>query len=279
MTADYHLHSYFSGDSKTPTEAMVKEGVARGLSLLCLTEHLDLDYPYSDTKFDLDTEAYFQEMRQLQDAYRDQLEIRVGAELGLQPHLGDAYRSWLSDRSFDFLIGSTHLVDRLDPYYPDFWASFDASSGIARYLDVTLQNIRAFDDFDVYGHIDYIVRYIPQGERVFSYKRHAEQVDAILRLLIEKGKGIEINTGGYKAGLSEPNPCHDVLRRYRELGGEIITMGSDAHTTEYVAYRFEDAREVLRECGFRYLRCSGSEKPSLFPYKHYCRTMVPPPST
>lgn len=265
MTADYHLHSCFSSDSKTPTEAMVKEGVARGLSLLCLTEHLDLDYPYSDTAFDLDTEAYFQEMKRLREDYRERIELLTGAELGLQPHLGDAYRSWLSDKSFDFLIGSTHLVDRLDPYYPDFWASFDASSGVARYLDVTLENIQAFDDFDVYGHIDYIIRYVPDGERIFPYAQHADQVDAILKLLIEKGKGIEINTGGYKAGLSEPNPCHDVLRRYRELGGEIITMGSDAHTTEYVAYRFADTKEVLRECGFRYFTVFRERKAEFVP--------------
>ncbi len=252
MTADYHLHSCFSGDSEAPTEDMLKKGLERGLSLMCMTEHLDLDYPYEDVTFDLDTDAYFQEMRGLQEAYRDQIELRIGAELGLQPHLGDAYRDWLSDKSFDFLIGSTHLVDRLDPYYPDFWAAYEPAAGISRYLDVTLKNIRSFDDFDVYGHIDYIIRYVPKGERVFSYRKHADQVDAILKLLIRKGKGIEINTGGFKAGLSEPNPCRDILRRYRELGGEILTMGSDAHTPEYVAYRFEDAKEILRECGFRY---------------------------
>ena len=156
-------------------------------------------------------------------------------------------------------------MDRFDPYYPDFWTSYDAASGVNRYLDVTLQNIRAFDDFDVYGHIDYIIRYVPDGDRVFSYKKHADQVDAVLKLLIEKGKGIEINTGGYKAGLSEPNPCHDVLRRYKELGGEIITMGSDAHTTEYVAYRFADAKEVLRECGFRYFTVFRERKAEFVP--------------
>ena len=186
-------------------------------------------------------------------------------QLGIQPQLGDAYRQWLSDKSFDFLIGSTHLVDRFDPYYPDFWTSYDAASGVNRYLDVTLQNIRAFDDFDVYGHIDYIIRYVPDGDRVFSYKKHADQVDAVLKLLIEKGKGIEINTGGYKAGLSEPNPCHDVLRRYTELGGELITRGSDAHTTEYVAYRFADAKEVLRECGFRYFTVFRERKAEFVP--------------
>ena len=265
MTADYHLHSCFSGDSETPTEDIIKKGLERGLSLMCMTEHLDLDYPYEDVSFDLDAEAYVREMRRLQDVYRNRLELRIGVEIGLQPHLGDAYRTWLSDKSFDFLIGSTHLVDRFDPYYPDFWSSYDTASGVNRYLDVTLQNIRAFDDFDVYGHIDYIIRYVPDGERIFPYAQHADQVDAILKLLIEKGKGIEINTGGYKAGLSEPNPCHDVLRRYRELGGEIITMGSDAHTTEYVAYRFTDAREVLKECGFRYFTVFRERKAEFVP--------------
>lgn len=265
MTADYHLHSCFSGDSETPTEDTVKTGIQKGLELLCMTEHLDLDYPYDDVSFDLDTESYFREMHRLQETYRERIEIRIGAELGLQPHLGASCRQWLSDKSFDFLIGSTHLVDRMDPYYPDFWAALDVSSGIRRYLDVTLDNIRSFDDFDVYGHLDYIIRYIPRGERRFSYRTYADRVDAILKLLIEKGKGIELNTGGYKAGLSEPNPCHDVLRRYKELGGEIITMGSDAHTTEYVAYRFEDAREVLRHCGFRYFTVFRERKPEFVP--------------
>ena len=109
MTADYHLHSCFSGDSETPTEDMIKKGLERGLSLMCMTEHLDLDYPYEDVSFDLDAEAYVREMRRLQDVYRNRLELRIGVEIGLQPHLGDAYRTWLSDKSFDFLIGSTHL--------------------------------------------------------------------------------------------------------------------------------------------------------------------------
>ena len=265
MTADYHLHSYFSGDSETPTEDVVRTGIRKGLDLLCMTEHLDLDYGYEDVCFDLDAKAYTQEMNRLRERYSDRIELRTGVELGLQPHLGDAYRDWLSDKSFDFLIGSTHVVDGLDPYYPDFWKHYTAFEGTNRYLDVTMDNIRHFDDFDVYGHIDYIIRYVPSVQRRFSYPDHAERVDAILRLLIEKGKGIEINTGGYKAGLSEPNPCHEVLRRYRELGGEIITMGSDAHTTEYVAYRFEDAKNVLRECGFRYFTVFRARKPEFIP--------------
>ena len=156
-------------------------------------------------------------------------------------------------------------MDGTDPYYPEFWNGRDQKAAIRRYLDVTLENIRAFDDFDVYGHLDYIVRYIPQGERRFSYPEYRELTDAILQLLIGKGKGIEINTGGYKAGLPDPNPCADMLRRYRELGGEIITMGSDAHTPDYVGCRFSDAKEVLRDCGFRYYTVFRERKPEFIP--------------
>lgn len=266
MTADYHLHSCFSGDSDTPSEEMVRAGLSKGLSLLCFTEHLDLDYPYTDSDFMLNAQDYLSEFHRLKELYGDRVELRFGAELGLQPHLGEAYQTWLSDKTFDFLIGSTHLVDQTDPYYPNFWDTHKEDDGINRYLDVTLENIRAFDGFDVYGHIDYIVRYVPERflggrERRFSYREHREQVDAILGLLIEKGKGIEINTGGYKAGLSEPNPCRDVLLRYRELGGEILTIGSDAHTPEYVGYRFEDAKELLRECGFSHFTIFRERKP------------------
>lgn len=270
MTADYHLHSSFSGDSEAPSEGMVRSGISRGLSLLCFTEHYDPDYPYPEISMELNVPAYFSEIRKLEKQYREQIEIRFGAELGIQPHLGDLLHSWIRQHSekgcaFDFLIGSTHLVDRLDPYYPDFWTSRSQEEAIRRFLDITLENIRAFDGFDVYGHLDYIVRYVPEGERRFSYSSYAEQTDAILRLLIQKGKGIEINTGGFKAGLSQPNPCRDVIRRYRELGGEILTMGSDAHTPEYVGYRFEDAKEVLRSCGFRYFTVFRERKPEFIP--------------
>ena len=126
MTADYHLHSCFSGDSETPTEEVVRSGLEKGLSLLCLTEHFDPDYPYADVCMDLDAPAYFAEARRLQALYESRIEIRVGAELGLQPRLGTFLDSWLEQNmaeglSFDFLIGSTHVADHMDPYDRTFF--------------------------------------------------------------------------------------------------------------------------------------------------------------
>ena len=264
---DCHMHSSFSADSDTPMESMIQRAVELGLKGITFTEHLDPDYPATPDglDFSLDIPSYQKKLAELSDTYKDKIQIRFGIELGLQMHLGEYFDSLLAQVPFDFAIGSSHLVHGYDPYYPEFFEGRKEFLCYMEYFESILENISVYDGFDVYGHIDYIIRYVPDGDRVFSYKKHADQVDAILKLLIEKGKGIEINTGGYKAGLSEPNPCHDVLRRYKELGGEIITMGSDAHTTEYVAYRFADAKEVLKECGFRYFTVFRERKAEFVP--------------
>lgn len=257
MTADYHLHSCFSGDSETPTEEVVRSGLEKGLSLLCLTEHFDPDYPYADVCMDLDAPAYFAEARRLQALYESRIEIRVGAELGLQPRLGTFLDSWLERNmaeglSFDFLIGSTHLVDGTDPYYPEFWNGREPEASVGRFLDITLENVRAFDCFDVYGHLDYIVRYAPGQDKDYSYEKYADLFERMLDLLLENGIGLEVNTGGVRYGLKDLHPCTALLRRYREKGGEIVTVGSDAHRPEDLCRSFDRAEEVLKNCGFRY---------------------------
>lgn len=252
MKADFHLHSSFSGDSDTAPEQVIEAGLKSGLSALCFTDHYDACYPYDDVCFDLDTDAYLLRISRLQEQYRAQIPIGFGVELGMKPELGSLYRPYVRQYPFDFVIASTHLVDEMDPYYPDFWNTYTPGDSVRRYLEITLENIQNFDDFDVYGHLDYIIRYIPREERKSLYTLCRDLVDEILRLLISGGKGIEVNTGGYKAGLGAPNPCPEILRRYRELGGEIITMGSDAHTAEYVGSCMEEAQEILRSCGFRY---------------------------
>lgn len=252
MKADFHLHSFFSGDSDTAPELIAETALQRGLSAICFTDHYDADYPYEDVCFELDTKACLERIAGLRSAYEGRIEIGSGVELGLQPHLGALYRSYTGRFPFDFVIGSTHLVDGKDPYYASFWEGCAPKDGIRRFLEVTLENMKAFDDFDVYGHLDYIVRYAPLEPRSFFYEDYGELMDEILKFLIFHGKGIEVNTGGYKAGLGCPNPCPEVLRRFRELGGEIVTMGSDAHTAEYVGSFMEEAREILRDCEFRY---------------------------
>ena len=118
-----------------------------------------------------------------------------------------------------------------------------------------------FDDVDVYGHIDYVVRYGPNKDKYYSYEDYSDVIDTALSMCIEHGVGIELNTGGLAYGLKHPNPREDVIKRYRELGGEIITVGADAHKPERIAYEFSKAGEILKQCGFKYYTVFKDRKP------------------
>ena len=260
---DCHMHSSFSVDSPTPMEDMIRKSIEQGLSGICFTEHLDPDYPDTPEKIDfsLDIPAYYQKLQELRQKYRSELDIRFGIELGLQPHLGDYFHGLLRKYPFDFVIGSSHIVHGADPYYPGFFEGRRESECYMEYFESILENLAAFSEMDVYGHIDYVVRYGPNQNREYSYSRYQDILDEILLTVISKDCGIELNTGGFHYGLGEPNPCRAVLKRYHQLGGEIITIGADAHTPDKVAYAFDKAYNILKDCGFRYYTTFKDRKP------------------
>ncbi len=251
---DFHLHSDFSGDCSTPASQMIGQAVRLGLEGLCFTEHEDPDAPPSDCDFSVDFAAYFSRMEELRGQYRGQLRILIGMEFGLMPHLPETLRALLAQRPFDFVIASQHFVGGKDPYYPSYFEGRSERACYEEYFRVMYENLLLFDpsSFDTLGHMDYIVRYGPGRGRDYTYAAYADYIDPILRYLIEHGKCLEVNTCGFRYGPGEPNPCTDVLRRYRELGGELITVGSDAHAPEYLCYGFERAAELLTGLGFRY---------------------------
>jgi histidinol-phosphatase (PHP family) len=154
------------------------------------------------------------------------------------------------------------VVHGFDPYYPQYYEGRSEDAAYREYFESILENLHTDADFDVYGHLDYVVRYGPHKNRFYSYKKHSDVIDEILRTLIDRGKGIELNTAGFKYGLGHPNPTEEILARYRELGGEILTIGSDAHAPEHVAYAFEQVPEILKKSGFRYYTVFSARKPS-----------------
>lgn len=264
---DCHMHSSFSGDSSTPLKDMVSEAQRKGLSGICLTEHLDPDYPEipEEVDFSLNIPAYHAELASLREKYQNQLDIRYGIELGLQPHLAGQFHDLISREPFDFVIGSSHVVHGYDPYYPDFFHGRTEFSAYREYFESILENLSCFTEMDVYGHLDYIVRYGPNQNHEYSYQKYQDIFDAILHVLVDRRIGLELNTGGYHYGLGEPNPSVDILKRYRELGGEIITVGADAHAPDKIGYAFDRAHTVLKECGFSYYTVFRKRKAEFLP--------------
>ena len=252
ITCDFHNHTSFSADCKASPESMVEQAISLGLQYLCMTDHMDLDFPYPDLDFTFDVDEYFKKHQKLTESYGHQITLLTGIESGLQPGIYKDLSKIINGYGFDFVIGSSHLVDRMDPYFPEYWENREEAAGILRYFETILENVAEFDNIDVYGHIDYIVRYAPSKAENYSYQKYAEILDEILKTLIYKNIGLELNTAGFKYGLGFPNPHTDILKRYRELGGEILTIGSDAHRPEHLAYDFAKVPELLKECGFEY---------------------------
>ena len=129
------------------------------------------------------------------------------------------------------------------------------------YFSSILENIRAFDDFDVYGHLDYVVRYSPSRGVSYDYTQYADLIDEILKLLIKKEKALRSIPQGFKYGLSHPKPTEGIIARYRKLGGELVTIGADAHAPEHVAYDFQKVSDILKSAGFSYYTVFSDRKP------------------
>lgn len=256
ICADYHMHSHFSGDSTEPMENMIRSAINKGLTHICFTEHMDIDHPVSKETpegiFLLNVDSYLYELATLKSKYADKIKILFGVELGLQPHLVKEIPVFSRSHEFDFIIGSTHVANRKDPYCASYYEGRSEEEAYREYFQAVYENMKKFDCYDVCGHLDYVVRYGPCGDKNYSYDHYKDILDRILFLLLEKGKGLEINTGSLRYGTKEPSPCADILKRYRSLGGEIITVGSDAHNAGDIFANFSMAADILKACGFSY---------------------------
>lgn len=269
---DSHVHTSFSTDSETPMEHMVLQGIQNGLEGITFTDHMDYHFPLTYRNwqapggmppFTFDVDRYISCISELREKYRGKIALFYGVETGLKKDAWEDNLTLSKNPSFDYIIGSIHLVDDMDPYYPEYWEAFEEKKGLLRYFETTYENLRSLGEFkiDTLGHLDYIVRYSPSGYKLYSYHLFSDIIDEILKLLIGQEISLEINTSGYKNGGPMPNPCEKIIRRYKELGGERITFGSDAHTTDLLSGRFTDAEKIVKNTGFRYYTTFVKRKP------------------
>ncbi|MET3683924.1 histidinol-phosphatase (PHP family) [Alkalibacillus flavidus] len=255
---DNHMHSNFSADCDAPMESMIEAGIARGVQELSFTEHIDYDYPDPSIHFDVDLERYHQSIRSMQQQYGDQITIRKGIELGFQPHLTERYQQLLQQHSFDFVIGSMHTTDNKDLHSGRLFEGQSLNDAYEKYYTELFECAKAFDGFSILGHIDLVTRYKYEPG---VYHFH-DVIEEIFKVIIPRGQGIEINTSGYKYGMDRVHPTRDILKMYYDMGGEIVTVGSDAHKPERVGDHIESSYDLLRDIGFKYVTTFDQLKPT-----------------
>ena len=160
----------------------------------------------------------------------------------------------------DFVIGSVHYIGGYDPYEKEYWDGISVKQGFAMYLEGVLKRVKLHDGYDVLGHINYVCKSPnnPTGEPL-KYKDFSDIIDEIFKTVISRGKGIEINTSGYDR-VREFLPSLEYLLRFKELGGEIVTVGSDAHTTDRVGQYTKEACKMISDV-FGYVCTFENRKP------------------
>lgn len=257
---DCHVHTNISHDGISEIKEYIASGKEKNVDEITFTEHWD-DYTGLDTKLKtLDVSAY----REKYLKYKDDsvLKINFGIEVGLQPDIVDKVETMIKQYPFDFVIGSSHITCKKDMAMDkSFFNGLTRKEAYLKYFKEVLENIKLYNEFDVYGHIDYVVRYGGYAENKIEYNEFNEILDEILTLLIKKDKGIEINTSGIRYKLCNPHPNIDILKRYKELGGKIITMGSDAHKVDNLAEDFSLAFDILEDVGFKEIAVYHNRKP------------------
>ena len=241
---DFHMHSTVSFDGHDSPARMLQAAADKGLKEICFTDHIDYFVNVQKQDWVFDTADY--------NAAYDGLchpavKIRRGLEFGLKPYNAPVLKEDLKRRDFDFVLGSVHFADELDVYYQEFWEGKTVFQAERRYLEEVLACVQVHTDFDVLGHLTYISKCRAHpAPRPVPMDEHRELIDEILRVLARKGKGMEMNTSGV-------DRCGDFLpydvyfRRFRELGGQIVTVGSDAHTWDRVGQYTDRACAVLKD--------------------------------
>ena len=254
---DYHMHSRVSFDGHDTGEAMAKAALAAGLKEICFTDHLDYDPLGKAECMTFDQALYNAEYDCLEVPG---LKIRRGMEFGMTPDNVPQFRKDLQRRPFDFVLGSVHFAEDLDVYFEEYWSGKTVFQSERRYLETTLECVQKHEDFDVLAHLTYIVKSLSHpAPRPVPFAEHREIIDEILRVLAAKGKGLELNTSGMDrcGGFL---PTEDYFRRFKELGGEIITIGSDAHATNRVGQYSFEVCEIFKDI-FGYVCTFENRKP------------------
>lgn len=264
--ADYHVHSTCSPDGHQTMAQAAQAAVAAGLQELCFTNHVDtVTWGSYQPVHHHDWPSERSQLQEAQALWGDRITLRLGAELGEAPLSFARAEELLAGQELDFVIGSIHLAgkkfDYMDLYNIEKGPKTYYDSVIHSYLDEVMALAR-WGRFQVLGHLTLPLRYINEhwGEQV-SFAAHMDRVEELLRLLIDRGIGIECNTNRG----NEPLPGAEILRLYRRLGGEIITLGSDAHRPEDVGCCIARRQQLLRDCGFRYFTTFAQGRPQFRP--------------
>ena len=270
MRADFHVHSNISLDASEPMANSVQAAIDLGFDAICFTDHFDLVAAEDPGKLigsemqDIWMGSYA-EIEAVRRRFGDQIEILLGMELGEAIQDPSSAKSAASMPALDYLLGSIHAITGIkDFYYLDYPDYATCLSLAEAYLDENILLVKG-GFLDCLAHVGFLNRYVAPLGFGIDFMLFEEKLRHLFRLLAESGRGIELNTSGLRQGLGSAFPSLPMLRLYKECGGEIITIGSDAHRASHVGRHFDEAYALLEAAGFQYQTIFRQRKPVFIP--------------
>ncbi len=262
-----HAHTDNSFDGRHSTMFMCENAFNKGLRGVAFTDHVEIDY-FKDKDFGRTAAQSFFEIGKARSAFRGKLIVCAGIELGQPTYDTKTAEELISSRSYDFIIGSIHNLRNMEDFWFLKYEQYDID-GIYRllreYFDEELL-LAQWAGFDTLAHLTYPLRYICGEHNIpVDISVYAEQIDAILETVAKNGKALEINTSGLRQNIHATMPDEEIVRRFKELGGEYITIGSDAHLAEHLGAGINKGMEIAKRCGFRSVTLFQKREPTQIP--------------
>lgn len=269
MKCDTHVHTKNSHDGKLPIQSIVDLAKAQGLCYLATTDHLDYDFEYGKNRAPiswppLDLDAYYKEWQIAKQALDDDKNNTLNLCFGIEASYDKSdkakqkYAETIAKYPFDVVINSVHCVDGYDVYFKMAFLFKRKKHVYKRYLETILESLDAPYQYDIVAHIGYIAHGAPYRDKLLRYKDFPDEIDAVLKGIIERGKAMEINFH------HEMAPGRDIVERYYELGGRKISYGSDAHRGD-ICINYDEAMTMLKEIGFTHLSTFVQHREILIP--------------
>lgn len=261
MFADYHVHTAFSDDSVYPMENVIQDAIAMHMDEICFTEHVDYGikfdqepgkpilYRGNEPLTNCDYPLYFKAIEEMKKRYGHQITIKTGMEFGMQKHTIPQYQALFDRYPFDFILLSIHEIDNQEFWNQEYLQGKSQKEVYEGYYQALYELVSSYKDYSVLGHMDLINRYDKQG--AYPFEKIKPWIQKVLEVVIQDQKGIEINTSSKRYGLQDSTPSKEILQLYHDLGGTILTIGSDSHKPEHLGCGIQEAKEMLKEIGFQ----------------------------
>jgi len=262
---DTHTHTMFSADSNEIPEKLIESAIEKGLKYLAVTDHVDRDYLFGEIRKteQIDMSLYFPKMLELKEKYCDKINFAIGAEFGYTKAAEYLYRDIAENYDLDIIINSVHTVNGRDAYFPDFFDGKEKASAYLSYLLAIRESLDVNYQFDVISHIGYITRNAPYPDKALKYDDFKDIIDDILKTIITKGKALEVNTRSISHN-APFMPSREIIERYRELKGELLTFASDAHKADQAGANYDKVAVFLKSLGYKYLTGFIKHRPVMY---------------